>query len=251
MRLLLMRLCVCLGPFLTHASLAAADPLLVGTASEWVLNQKPESCFLEAPVAGARGQTLTLGLVPTQDVATLGIGGDSRIGGLRNLVSVDVLLIPSGQRFTSSAMLSVEPDTGKRIFAIWELPEAFLEQVRTASALAVERKGRSRFQVQLSISDKAIGDLRACNDKLLERWGLNPAALASLKQKPKPLKGVRIVEADDYPMEALRNSEQGTAIARFTIDVNGRAKNCIIVESSGSKALDSTDLQIATIARQV
>lgn len=55
----------------------------------------------------------------------------------------------------------------------------------------------------------------------------------------KPLGNVgRWVTTDDYPAIALRREEQGTTRFRLEIDAQGKATQCSIVASSGSKALD-------------
>jgi protein TonB len=53
-----------------------------------------------------------------------------------------------------------------------------------------------------------------------------------------------LITADDYPAAALRNDETGSLRARLSIAANGRVSDCAIVETSGSKALDSTTCKI-------
>lgn len=43
----------------------------------------------------------------------------------------------------------------------------------------------------------------------------------------------------DYPAAAMREGRQGTSYFHLTIDVNGRAKDCVITRSSGHKDLDA------------
>ncbi|HEY7809880.1 MAG TPA: energy transducer TonB [Allosphingosinicella sp.] len=43
----------------------------------------------------------------------------------------------------------------------------------------------------------------------------------------------------DYPAAALREGRQGTSYFHVTIDVNGRARDCVITRSSGHKDLDA------------
>ena len=47
-----------------------------------------------------------------------------------------------------------------------------------------------------------------------------------------------LISADDYPVDALRKNEQGSATARMTINPSGRVSACEIVQSSGSHSLD-------------
>ena len=53
-----------------------------------------------------------------------------------------------------------------------------------------------------------------------------------------------LFSADDYPREAIRKGEQGASLVRLTIDVEGRASNCQVVQSSGSATLDEATCRI-------
>jgi protein TonB len=48
-----------------------------------------------------------------------------------------------------------------------------------------------------------------------------------------------LISAYDYPDEAIRNHEQGVVRFAVVIGINGRIKNCTIMESSGSRVLDA------------
>jgi protein TonB len=50
--------------------------------------------------------------------------------------------------------------------------------------------------------------------------------------------------ADDYPAAALRNNEQGRVTVILDVAPTGRVANCIVTETSGSAALDSTTCRI-------
>ena len=43
----------------------------------------------------------------------------------------------------------------------------------------------------------------------------------------------------DYPPGALARHEEGTSKFRVTVDTNGRARDCVITQSSGSSDLDA------------
>lgn len=50
---------------------------------------------------------------------------------------------------------------------------------------------------------------------------------------------------EHYPVEALRNSEQGTVVSRLKIDEAGKVVSCVVASSSGSAALDQATCRIA------
>jgi TonB family protein len=49
-----------------------------------------------------------------------------------------------------------------------------------------------------------------------------------------------LVQWQDYPEDALRKGEQGTAAVRLDVTVAGKVSACTIVSSSGSASLDAT-----------
>ena len=53
---------------------------------------------------------------------------------------------------------------------------------------------------------------------------------------------------DDYPREAMRRHEEGTASFTLQIDANGQVTGCEITHSSGFKVLD--DATCATLMRR-
>ena len=50
--------------------------------------------------------------------------------------------------------------------------------------------------------------------------------------------------ADDYPLEAIRNEQQGTVRFRLSIDAKGGVSDCVIIASSGSETLDTTTCRL-------
>ncbi len=46
------------------------------------------------------------------------------------------------------------------------------------------------------------------------------------------------ITADDYPLEALRNNQEGTVRLAIAVDKSGKAVGCIVEVSSGASSLD-------------
>jgi len=51
----------------------------------------------------------------------------------------------------------------------------------------------------------------------------------------------------DYPAAAFREGREGTAYFRTTIGVDGRAKDCVITQSSGHADLDSETCRVIIV----
>jgi len=73
----------------------------------------------------------------------------------------------------------------------------------------------------------------------------NPTA-NSAAQKARSAEGDvrRVFSADDYPVEALRNGEEGTVRAKLDVDRQGRVSRCMIVQSSGFASLDGATCNV-------
>lgn len=57
---------------------------------------------------------------------------------------------------------------------------------------------------------------------------------------------VALFTPDDYPLDALRNGEQGVVLARLEIDARGRVSDCTVENSSGYESLDRATCSILT-----
>ena len=53
-----------------------------------------------------------------------------------------------------------------------------------------------------------------------------------------------LVSDDDYPLSARTAGEAGTARVKLEVGPNGRVTNCLVLQSSGSAALDSATCRI-------
>lgn len=75
--------------------------------------------------------------------------------------------------------------------------------------------------------------------------GQPPVHAAASRDTQGPKGDVRSVfTADDYPVSAQRNGEEGTAQAQLTVGLNGRVTRCDIIRSSGSQSLDDATCSI-------
>lgn len=88
----------------------------------------------------------------------------------------------------------------------------------------------------------ALGD---CEKKLLVSWGVDPEVIA-LINTPATLKSnpMSLFSVNDYPSSAMSRREQGISAVRLVVGIDGRPRNCGVVESSGSKALDAKTCDI-------
>lgn len=58
--------------------------------------------------------------------------------------------------------------------------------------------------------------------------------------RPPPAELAGLFSADDYPVSAIRNGQEGTVAVRLDVDTRGRVTRCSVEQSSGHTALDRT-----------
>lgn len=52
------------------------------------------------------------------------------------------------------------------------------------------------------------------------------------------------ISDEDYPVDAIRNGENGTVTVQFVVSANGRVPVCEVTQSSGSESLDEKSCEI-------
>ena len=160
---------------------------------------------------------------------------------------VDVTFAPAGAPITASAHAQ-RSDHGEPFLTVSGLPEDFFDRFAGSKEVVVRQEGRELFRIGYGRAAAAIQSLRACDEGLLASWGVDPQLMNSLQRKPVPAgKLSDWVRDADYPDEAIRARQSGSAVVRFTIATDGRARDCVTVASSGSTLLDSQTCRLLTM----
>ena len=60
-----------------------------------------------------------------------------------------------------------------------------------------------------------------------------------------------VISNEDYPLDAMRNSEQGTVGFVLTLDERGRVADCVVEYSSGSASLDAQTCRLMWLRTQL
>jgi TonB family protein len=128
-----------------------------------------------------------------------------------------------------------------------DLKRAEVEPLATQGRLSVAVGKAERVDLAVSRFDIALRGLEACERDLLKHWGMTEAAQAAIAAKPLPLQNMAAyISNADYPMQAVRNGEQGTSGVRFWVGQDGKPRDCEVVETSSSTLLDQTTCRIVT-----
>jgi TonB family protein len=149
--------------------------------------------------------------------------------------NVTVELDPGGGKFGVQAM----PITTKtaRVLQFNDFPHEFALAFAQSRYLFIT-DGSSRTVVPTSGAHNAFEALQNCVNETLPKWGVDPKALASLKQPPTTIDGKFWISGNDYPLDAQRADWMGYVVVRLNVDATGDVTQCAVVVSSGWKSVD-------------
>lgn len=130
---------------------------------------------------------------------------------------------------------------------VMDLNSSDLAPMSNAKQLHVQA-GKLDANFALFAVPVAMKALDACQKDLLVAWGMDAKVVASIATFATQPKGIAsIFTTDDYPSSAIRNDEQGTSGVKFWVTKDGKARDCEVVESSGSKILDQKTCSIIVL----
>jgi TonB family protein len=217
-------------------------PAPLKPSSPWNVEYADNMCLLQR-YFGGKEQPVTLGFKPGlfsehMRVVLVRHASETRIVRGEAQISFDgspPIKAPFAEGFIK--------DKGVRAMAI-DFKEPDLAPLNNAKQIRIQA-GKLDIALAPNAVSAAMKALEACEKDLLVTWGMDPAAVASIASFPKVRGGiVGVFSYNDYPMAAIRNEEQGTAGVRFWVGKDGKARDCEVVESSGSALLDDQTCSI-------
>lgn len=211
---------------------AAAQRLAV-EAGKWNLDYGDIRCSLSRRLGGPQSPVLTLSSYLGRDEPEIILirDGSEVLPDLPN--SVEVVLTPGNH--VARGVPRARRVQGGRIVSIQELGEGFIERFATAQSVRFQTRGRRLFEVAVPGATAAVAALKACNDDLLQSWGVDTSV--ALSRRPRLASGT--ITNRDYPMASINAGEQGAVVARFMVGIDGRASNCGVAVSSRFPRLDA------------
>ncbi len=113
------------------------------------------------------------------------------------------------------------------------------------NALAQSQAVRFDFaRKQLTLAPPSLASVMStavqCEDDLVKSWGYDPVALRALKSAPQPLEQAKWYKPQEMPAFADIKGYVAPTGVRYTVGVDGRVSNCIVIQPSGSPAFDQS-----------
>lgn len=215
------------------ALLAAASAPLAPSAT-WNVHADDTQCVL-SNIFGAGKDRTQVSFQPsiggggngglTLAILTAPRGSDQEFG------EATVTRQPDGRKFPGRYYSTRTDNKQYRFTQLWVSNDIF-EGLGTTKALRL-RAGPIDVTVAIPASGKATAAFRACEDGLLQSWGIRPAAFRE-GRGPEPTRNVAdFFRARDYPREALTSRFVGHVRAALVIGPDGVVRDCRVVTRIG------------------
>ena len=217
-------------------TIAAVPPVPLKPQGPWNVQYADNMCLLSRSF-GTGDQSVLLGFQPGF--------GDWRIILTRSAAQKEMtygeaeISLDGGTPSFKARYFENSLKDGKTRAALIDLDEDTAIPLGGASKINI-RIGSFATSLALSAASKALKAINTCEKDLLVHWGMDRAAAESVATFPEPVDRVpSFFRSNDYPESALKRDAQGTVSVRFWVNLEGRARDCAIVQSSGSQDLDS------------
>ena len=144
----------------------------------------------------------------------------------RNVYEGGWIVFGSGARLPADFAVYSNENRRYRVAASTADP-AFLQALAKSSEVAIEHADFGRFDAKLRDSAAAADALRTCSRNLLSQWGIDEAAYAALRSRPKPITPLReFFSAADYPVARARAGMVSNIVAKMQISADGTVSSC-------------------------
>jgi TonB family protein len=125
----------------------------------------------------------------------------------------------------------------------FRISAAEMEQARSARTVSLRPASAPDFTFELRSMPALLKGLQDCTADLQRYWHMDTQDSGTAAT---PVKGDlrAIFSADDYPAEALRRTQEGSARFLLLIDEKGSVAGCHVLEPSGVPVFDALGCQV-------
>jgi TonB family protein len=222
---------------------AAAQP---AAPAQWAVDWGDQYCTLSRASMGSVSVLFAIKQVPGSETIELVLAGpglkEARFGSSEG---VNIRFSPAGAEL-KGLIQAQRSGQGDIVAKVYRLKNDFVDHLAKASELLIVGDGKGRLHLPIPAQSSALAALRTCVDDGMARWGVDPVAAASLRERPSIMNPESVIQPMDYPDEALRRNESGAVVMRLDVSEIGRVSGCTVVATSGSAVLDSATCQLLT-----
>jgi hypothetical protein len=239
--------------------LASAAPAAAQTApapvqpARWHLDGATDRCVLTRRLEGTpTPATFILRTIPGSGRYDIILAAPDLPGGFRRSGRLFSLsLAPGGQaRALRAAPVDLPPALGEgAVFA--PLPPAIADELARATIVQVaDDQGRALGSWAIPLGARAAEALAYCEAEKLVEWGADPAGFEPGATRPQPREDpARWLTQRDFGLATALTSAAYAAVFRLTLDREGRATACTLIESAGNVDLTGACRALRSRAR--
>ena len=220
---------------------AAPPPLPMALTGPWNVEFADKMCLLSRPYGKNGGTNLIKPAMLGNDLEIIVTKATSAIGVSR---SGKVALSIDGKASLAESYFSAYSTGTRRLLRIW-IKEDKIALPDVRGSLYIEAKSEGRHAFAIPGIEQALPVLSTCLEQLRTAYKISNTDLAAIATKPEA-NLPSFFSTDDYPREALVNSQIGTVGVLIWIEATGRVSTCEVVESSASPVLERTTCNILT-----
>jgi len=227
--------------FATMLALATVQSAPLTPSGKWTVDYQPTMCVAARQFGPAENATY-LAFQPPVSMDTLAVkffilapnvgGSDVERG------KATITLQPSGTTKSVNYVSRIPKRNGPRAYEM-EVDATFMAQVGQSNGLSINA-GKKSLSFMSGKMQPVLSAMATCNDRLMRRWGVDPAAKAEAIGSPGDW-----FDYTDYPIRAVRHNAQGRVVIVVTVDPEGKAKACRVAVTSGDADLDSGTCDVA------
>lgn len=138
-----------------------------------------------------------------------------------------------------TAVEQIAVDRRKPFEETVKLSKISASRYAAARYILVTHPYKGPIYLQTGPLEKPFAAFAACVDELITHWGIDVEKHKNLSKKVKPVGSPgRWVNARDYPLEMLRQRQQGIVQFRLSVDAYGKATQCHIQQSTRPQEFD-------------
>ena len=241
LRLILVGMACCLA-----APLAAAtkdrEPEVLARSGKWIVNYDRDSCHLVGQFGtGDAAVAMRITNSGPGDWFQLAIYGDRvrsdtprsdakvQFAGAGEPTEVKIINGKSGK--VALAMIrSIRIDGWQREDEAQVPPRITPEQEAAVTGVTISIRDKRPFRLEFGPLSKPFIEMRKCLTDLIRSWGYDPVEQAALLRPVSPINSPGSwLNADDYPVGALRQGQNGLVQFRLDVDAKGAIEGCHVI----------------------
>jgi TonB family protein len=226
----------------TIAAAAPKPPALMAPTGPWNVEFADKMCLLSRPYGKNRSTHLMLKpAMLGDDLEIIVTKATSAIGESK---SGKAALAIDGKPSLAESYFSAYSTGTRRLLRIW-IKEDKIALPDVRGSLHIEAKSEGRHAFAIPGIEQALPVLSTCLEQLRTAYKISNTDLAAIATKPEAHLP-SFFSTDDYPREAVVNSQVGTVGVLIWIEATGRVSTCEVVESSAAPTLERTTCNILT-----